>query len=230
MKNYLLIVAILTLIMAACSPSSKKTNPTESAAATDTETPMEMPTDETANMTTDMEATGTEMPMEMPTDEATDMMADMEASNSATAYNGPDWATVELTNARTGETFTLADFAGKTVYVEPMATWCSNCMRQQRTVRDIVGNFSPDEYVFISLSVETNISGQQLADYADTNEFTWLFSVSTPELLQTLINVYGNTVSNPPSTPHFFLAPDGTASQLYSGYHDDAKLTEQLMG
>ena len=111
-----------------------------------------------------------------------------------------------------------------------MATWCTNCMRQQRTLKDIVGNFPPDKFVFISLSVETNLSAQQLADYATTNEFTWLFSVSTPELLQTLIDVYGNTVSNPPSTPHFILAPDGTASQLYSGYHDDAKLTAQLMG
>jgi hypothetical protein len=35
----------------------------------------------------------------------------------------PDWLTLPLTNARTGETFTLADFAGKTVFVHPMATW-----------------------------------------------------------------------------------------------------------
>lgn len=38
-----------------------------------------------------------------------------------------DWRTLPLTDARTGDTFTLA---GQTVYVEPMATWCVNCRQQ----------------------------------------------------------------------------------------------------
>src|SRR5215475_4612241 len=44
------------------------------------------------------------------------------------------WHALPLVNARTGQAFTLADFAGKTVYVEPMATWCTNCRQQMGTI------------------------------------------------------------------------------------------------
>lgn len=33
------------------------------------------------------------------------------------------WQDVALRDVRTGETFTFADFAGRTVYVHPMARW-----------------------------------------------------------------------------------------------------------
>ena len=55
----------------------------------------------------------------------------------ARAAERASWQQLPLVDARTGESFTLADFAGKTVYVEPMATWCTNCRQQLRTVRDI---------------------------------------------------------------------------------------------
>ena len=46
------------------------------------------------------------------------------------------WQDLPLTNAQTGETFSLADFAGQTVYVEPMATWCANCRQQLGNVNE----------------------------------------------------------------------------------------------
>lgn len=33
------------------------------------------------------------------------------------------WQDIALRDVRTGETFTFADFAGRTVYVHPMARW-----------------------------------------------------------------------------------------------------------
>ncbi len=38
-------------------------------------------------------------------------------------YSAPEWTRLPLVNARTGASFTLADFAGKTVYVHAMADW-----------------------------------------------------------------------------------------------------------
>jgi hypothetical protein len=52
-----------------------------------------------------------------------DTAANGSSDQSATEYGGPEWTKLPLTNAHTGETFTLANFAGKTVYIEPMATW-----------------------------------------------------------------------------------------------------------
>ena len=133
-------------------------------------------------------------------------MADAEmADDMASDYNGPDWAHIELVDARNGETFTLADFAGKTVYVEPMATWCTNCRAQLRRVRDAMPQLNSDEYVFIGISVESGLANSALADYTQAQEFDWPFAVAPDDFLQQLVAQYGRSITTPPSTPHFII-------------------------
>lgn len=127
------------------------------------------------------------------------------------------WLTVPFINARTGETFTLGDFEGKTVFVESMATWCSNCRSQMRHLRDVIGILGSDDYVYIGLSVETNISAADLAAYVDGQEFNWTFAVMSPEALQILTDAFGRSITNPPVTPHFVIKPDGTTDGLVAG-------------
>jgi cytochrome oxidase Cu insertion factor (SCO1/SenC/PrrC family) len=132
----------------------------------------------------------------------------------------PAWQTLPLVDARTGQSFTLADFAGKTVYVEPMATWCTNCQGQMSVIRDQVrGQVDSDRVVFVGLSVETNLTPEALATYSATHGFDWTFAVMTPELLQELATQFGRTVTNPPAIPHFVISPDGTFSALNTGFH-----------
>lgn len=138
-------------------------------------------------------------------------------NNSTVAYTGPDWTSLPLVNARTGEAVTFADFAGKTVFVEPMATWCSNCRSQQRTLSSAIAQIGTEDVVYISLSVETNLTAPRLADYATQNNFDWTFIVATPELMSALITQFGRGVNTPPSTPHFTISPDGTVSALSTG-------------
>lgn len=141
-----------------------------------------------------------------------------DGGSAAPVYAGPAWAGLVLTDARTGENFTLADFAGKTVFVHPMATWCSNCRSSQRSLRDnVYPVMDPNQFVFISLSVESGLANSTLADYAADNNFPWLFTVVTPELLAELTREFGATVSNPPSQPHFIIRPDGSNSGLLRG-------------
>lgn len=139
----------------------------------------------------------------------------------------PAWQTLPLTDARTGETFTLADFSGKTVFVEPMATWCTNCRAQLGNVSAAQQNLG-DDVVFVALSVETNITSSDLAAYADANNFGWTFAVMTPELLAELVTAYGRTITNPPSTPHFIIYPDGTTSELSTGVHSADEIIQQV--
>lgn len=130
----------------------------------------------------------------------------------------PAWQTLPLTNARTGETFRLADFAGKTVYVEPMATWCINCRAQQNIVREVRTQLGDGDYVYLSLSVEVGVvSASDLAQYAERENYGWMFAVATPEMLAALTEQFGLSISNPPSTPHFIIYPDGTFSDLQAG-------------
>ncbi|MCB9451411.1 MAG: TlpA family protein disulfide reductase [Anaerolineaceae bacterium] len=241
MKRYLTIASILLLALAACSPAAQST-PT---AAPTTEPTMES-TDEAMMDSTEepmMESTdeammdSTEEPMMESTDEA--MMESTEepmmdateesAMSSAVAYNGPDWASLPITNARTGETFTLADFAGKTVFVEPMATWCTNCRRQLGTnVRPAYEQLSSDNVVFVSFSVAENVSDQVLADYADQQGWEWVFAVASTELTAGLTSDYGRGVITPPSTPHFIISPTGTLSALHTGFEGTDTLLQQI--
>ncbi|MCB8967999.1 MAG: redoxin domain-containing protein [Ardenticatenaceae bacterium] len=138
------------------------------------------------------------------------------------------WQKLPLVNARTGETFTLADFAGKAVFVETMATWCSNCRQQLTNVREAIGQVDSEQAVFIALSVETNIDAATLADYADNEGFDWLFAVATPELLTELAGQFGQSITNPPSTPHFVIHPDGSTTELETGIDSAADVAAQV--
>lgn len=140
----------------------------------------------------------------------------------------PAWHSLPLTNARTGETFTFADFEGKTVYVEPMATWCINCLNQQRTVVNVHSQLGDEQYMFLSLQIETNVTDVQLAEYADGNGFGWTFAVVTPEMLAELTNTFGRTITAPPLTPHFVIHPDGSTSALATGFHSADDLIAEL--
>lgn len=142
----------------------------------------------------------------------------------------PAWQTMALTDARTGETFTLADFAGKQVFVETMATWCTNCRQQLGNVKSAVAQADGDQAVFIAISVETDLAAQTLAQYADNNDFGWTFAVATPELVRALADTFGPTIANPPATPHFWIYPDGAHSELVTGYESGEEILAQLAG
>jgi cytochrome oxidase Cu insertion factor (SCO1/SenC/PrrC family) len=140
----------------------------------------------------------------------------------------PTWQTIPLTDVRSGQTFTLADFAGKTVFVEPMATWCSNCRQQLGNVAAARDQLSAEEVVFVALSVETNISDADLADYTEQTGFDWTFAVASPELLQELAAIFGTSVVNPPATPHFIIRPDGSYTDLVTGIESPEAIISQL--
>ena len=143
-----------------------------------------------------------------------DVDKDGEMADDGMAVAGlPAWQTIALANASTGEQFTLADFQGKIVFVEPMATWCSNCRAQQGHVQQAKAKLG-DEAVFIGLSLETTLPAGDLASYAQGNGFDWTYAVMPVELLAELSDEFGRSITNAPSTPHFIIRPDGSFSEL----------------
>jgi thiol-disulfide isomerase/thioredoxin len=143
--------------------------------------------------------------------------------------DAPAWMTIPVTDVRTGETFTLADFAGKTVFVEPMATWCTNCRRQLGDVAQAKAQLGDSEdVVFVALSVETNIGDGDLANYTQETGFDWAFAVATPEMLVSLVETFGQSITNPPATPHFIIRPDGSTTDLTTGFEDPDEILQNL--
>ncbi len=140
----------------------------------------------------------------------------------------PAWHSIALTDARTGAAFTLADFAGQTVLVEPMATWCSNCRAQLGSVARAAQQLEGQPVTFIALSVAENISDADLAAYAERQGFPFIFAVATPEMLAALTENFGRAAITPPSTPHFIIAPDGSVSELFTGAKSAADLVALL--
>ncbi len=160
----------------------------------------------------------------------------------------PEWQLIELTDARTGEPFTLGDFYGKVVFVEPMATWCTTCRTQMRNIVSVIAelealtelnelaesqddelDFDPENIVFIGLSVETNLNPARLADYVDAQGFEWTFAVIPVELLALLVDEFGRSVLNPPSTPKFIIRPDGTFTDLANGIKSPEQVLADLL-
>jgi thiol-disulfide isomerase/thioredoxin len=149
------------------------------------------------------------------------------AASSAAMMELPLWQTLAVINAATGEPLSLGDFKGKTVFVEPMATWCSNCRAQQGNVREAKAQLG-DDVVFVGLSLETTLPAESLARYAQDNGFDWTYAVMSEELLAGLVDEFGRSITSAPSTPHFIIRPDGSFSELSTGIHAAEEIIAQV--
>jgi hypothetical protein len=142
----------------------------------------------------------------------------IEANQVPANESASDWRNISLRDVHTGETFTLGSFAGKTILVHPMAMWCINCRMHQRSLRDnVIPQLDQEQFVFISLDIETNAADADLAEYADNENFDWVFAVATPEMMESLVAEFGQSVTVPPTQPHFIIRPDGSTTELLNG-------------
>ena len=208
--------------------ASTEEKPAQGEAAQDTAAepmPTEAATEETA--TAEEAAVPTEAaPIEAaPTEAAPAEAAPTEAEPAV--VERPAWQQIVLTDAATGQPFTLADFAGKTVFVEPFATWCSNCRQQLGNVQAARAQLG-DDVVFVTLSVEPNIGNEALVQYTVETGFDWTFAAMPPEMLQALAGIFGQTVANPPATPHFIIRPDGSFTELVTGIEGAEAIVEAV--
>ena len=222
-RRLTLILLVLALMLSACAPSPEVAPAAPTSAPTQVAEAEAMPATEViATEAPAAEAPAAEAPE--TTDDASQPAADAGADAPvAAAVPVPAWQTIALTDAVTGDEFTVADFAGKTIFVEPFATWCSNCRRQLGTVNGLRAQ-SGDDVVFLALSVETNVGNEALANYAAQTGYGLIFAAMPPEMLQLLVDAYGQSITNPPATPHFVVAPDGTSSELFTGFQSAADI------
>lgn len=160
---------------------------------------------------------------------ATQPTTTQNASEAEPAAN-PNATLVQLplTNAKTGESFTLADYSGKTVLVKPMATWCGKCKSNLQASREATTQVNSDNLVVVALSVEDNLEDSTLAKYASEEGFDFVFAVATPEMTRALDDQFGQTSLNPSIGSRFIIAPDGEISELTTGKVDPASLVTTL--
>jgi thiol-disulfide isomerase/thioredoxin len=141
----------------------------------------------------------------------------------------PDWFNVPLTDVRTGETFTINDFAGKVILVQTMAEWCSNCAYQQHEVTNLATLLdNPDGLVSISLDVDVKEDPASLKKYVDYFGFDWRFAVAPLEVARALGNLYSAEYLNPPLEPMLIIDRSGNVYGLPYGFKSANALKNTL--
>jgi thiol-disulfide isomerase/thioredoxin len=133
----------------------------------------------------------------------------------------PDWFDIKLTDAQTGNTFTMNDYAGKVVLVETMAIWCPNCIVQGTQVQklhEVLGN--PEDLISVSLDVDVHEDEASLKEYASSYSFDWHFAVAPLLVARALGNLYSAEYLNPPLSPMLVIDREGNVHQLEYGIKD----------
>ena len=137
----------------------------------------------------------------------------------------PEWFDLPLTDAKTGEVFTINDFRGKVVLVETMAIWCPNCVVQGnevRKMRDLLGEEA--DLVSVSLDVDVNETTEDLRAYVEEFGFDWYYAVAYLEVARAVGNRYGANYLNPPISPMVLIDRNGQAHKLPHGQKDADEL------
>jgi thiol-disulfide isomerase/thioredoxin len=125
----------------------------------------------------------TETMMEKPTE--TMMEKPTEAADGKMTA-APAWFGATLSDASTGNTFTINDFKGKVVLVETMAQWCPNCKQQQTQVKalhELLG--MNKDLVSLGLDIDPNENLLDLKNYVTSNGFDWLYAVAPAHSMAT---------------------------------------------
>ena len=140
------------------------------------------------------------------------MMSDEPAMSGEPASGMLDahaWATATLTDVATGETFTIASLAGKPVFVEAMAIWCTNCRAQQGRFTEAFSRIPAGTAEYVVLTIDPSETADDLARYKADRGFTGHYAVAGKELSKALEAAFGPNVINAPSVPLIFISPSG---------------------
>jgi cytochrome oxidase Cu insertion factor (SCO1/SenC/PrrC family) len=141
----------------------------------------------------------------------------------------PEWFSIPLTDVRTGQTFTINDFAGKVVLVETIFQWCSRCAYQQHEVTLMKTALDqPDDLVTVSLDVDLHEDAATLKQYVDHFDFDWYFAVAPLEVTRALGNLYSPEYLNAPLEPMLIIDRNGDVYGLPYGFKSADALSNTL--
>ena len=140
---------------------------------------------------------------------STEPAASPAVNPAAAALASKPWANAPLTDVETGETFTIAELAGKPLFIESMAIWCSNCRAQQGRFSEAFAQLAPGTAEYVVLTVDPSETAEDLARYKSERGFTGRYAVAGKELAKALDAEFGPNAINPPSVPVIFVSPTG---------------------
>lgn len=131
------------------------------------------------------------------------------SASASAALAAHVWAAATLTDVSTGQTFTIASLAGKPVFVEAMAIWCTNCRAQQGRFTEAFGKLPNGAAEYVVLTIDPSETAADLARYKQGRGFAGRYAVAGKDVSAALQAEFGANVLNPPSVPLIFISPSG---------------------
>ena len=169
----------------------------------------------------------------LPVEEIEDIPMQTESDAVLPVQSGssiPAWYSAPLTDVNTGEVFSVEENLGKVILVETLATWCSNCYKQQTEVarfHDLLGE--RNDFISLGIDIDPNEDIPLLIDYVRNNGFDWLYAVASVEMIDEISLLYGPQFLNPPSTPMLIIDKNGAAHPLNFGIKSAEELMDHVL-
>lgn len=139
--------------------------------------------------------------------------------------SAPAWVSTPMTDAVTGKDIKVSDFKGKVVLVEGMATWCPTCWAQGKELKTLKQKLNAgDDFVIISLALDSKEDAVVLKEYASTGGFDWHFVTSTVDMFRDIGIRYGATYLDPTLAPLFIVDKHGGIQNFRKGKIPAAEL------
>jgi len=121
------------------------------------------------------------------------------------------WQRTELTDVLTEESFAIEGLSGP-VAIQAFAVWCSSCQRQSEELARMDGSVTR-----VGLNMDPNEDAEKVRGHAERNGWDWRFAVAPSHMTESLVEEFGPTVTNPPSTPIIVVCDDGRVAEFFSG-------------
>ena len=229
MKKYMiLILVILSLVVAGCSPAVPGTHMGDDMMDEEAEEEMEEHMEDVMGeeAAEEMEEQMDEMMGEESEEEiAMNMRAEeiVKAINEAEGEACEDWKRQDLVDAVSGETFQIKDFEGQVVFIESFAVWCPTCLKQQIEMAKV------DGVVHVSIDTDPNEDESIVKEHAERNGLDWRFVVSPIEVTKALISEFGAGVVSAPRAPVIMVCEDQSTRFLPGGLKDAEKLKAEIV-
>ena len=152
------------------------------------------------------------------------------SAQAATTTPPAVWLQTELTDVNSGETFTLADFAGTPILLESFAVWCPVCLSQQLQIEGL--HSTPISFVSVSVDTDPHESAAEVVCHTPHHGFAdydhWHYAVAPVALTRALVSAFGPVVASVPSAPVILICADQSARLLRSGVKRVAELEQEL--
>lgn len=135
---------------------------------------------------------------------------------SGNGGSATDWRDISLTTVRGDESFTVGGLASEgPVLVETFAVWCSNCLRQQKTMIDF-HEANPD-VTTVAVDIDPNEDAKKVRDHADKHGFDWRYAVAPSEWTKSVTSEFGSSMANAPSVPMLRVCGPDDVKRLKDG-------------